>query len=69
MNTLDRLKVMLTGKGKKPDAKEEAAEKKAGKVDSPQEEMLEDAKGRPISVRMRPGKQPFPFQKKKGVML
>jgi hypothetical protein len=54
MAVMDRLKLMLMGKGKtKPDAKEEAAEVKAGKVDSPGEEMLEDSKGRPMRLRMK----------------
>jgi hypothetical protein len=56
MNMMDRLKVMLTGKKAKkpaPDAKEEATEP----VDSPAEEMLEDAKGRPMKLRV-------PFKKR-----
>jgi hypothetical protein len=54
---MDRLKLMLMGKpGKnraKPDAKEEAMEV----VDGPKEEMLEDAKGRPLRLRI-PDKKP-----------
>jgi hypothetical protein len=55
MTTMDRLKIMLTGKKNKmgkPDP-EDVAELKAGKIDSPKEEMLEDAKGRPMRLRVK----------------
>jgi len=67
MNTNDRLKMMLmgAGKGKKACKDHGKEEKKEGKKSNAREESLEDSKGQPISVRVREGKQPFPFQKRK----
>ena len=95
MNTMERLKVMLTGKkgavqakgnalpdkaingtnkqsylpprqapfqikGNRLDDAEDVAEAKAGKPPSAKEEMLEDAKGRPMRLRIRTN----PFKKR-----
>lgn len=56
--TEDRLAMMLLGPkkgGNRPDAAEERRERKRGVRSSPQEEALEDARGRAIKVRI-PGK-------------
>lgn len=59
MGPMMQLRMMLTGSKRKkaPDAKEEAAEKRAGIPSNPKEEALEDPKGRPLNLR---------FSKKKG---
>ena len=57
MNTKDKLSMMLLGPPK-GHGKEEMLERKRGVKSTPREESLEDAKGRPIKMRI-------PFKKGK----
>lgn len=57
MNTKDKLRLMLMGP-EKAHGKEEMLERKRGVKSTPREEALEDAKGRPIKMRV-------PFKKGK----
>lgn len=59
MNTKDKLRMMLMGpKNGSLDTVEERDERKRGVKSTPREEALEDAKGRPIKMRV-------PFKKGK----
>lgn len=55
--THNRLMMILFGGKGKPDAAEEKREAKAGKPHNKKEELLEDSKGRPITLRSKTSKK------------